>query len=547
MMPFANGIGLWLCLVFPALLILAAVGRWKLGRQASLWGGYENVRALAHPPARESDTFRSAALWLALALTFMAFARPQWGEVAESVQKVGLDVVVLLDTSRSMTVSDVQPDRLERARMEIRSFLSSDEGDRVGLVAFAGVPLTLSPLTEDTPAISMLLDIADEHLIPVQGTDIGKAVKDALGLMPRSHDRDRVILLFSDGEDMASGAPAAARAAARRGVKIFCVGVGTPAGGPVPGPEDKPMKDPDTGAVAISHLDEAGMRQLAGLSDGRYWTLSGQGSVVPQILSEFSRLKRKEYASRSRSMRQDQFAWFLAPAVFLLFLALFIPGRRKPGGGPPPDRERKAGKSRTAGPGALLFAALLLGAMAPAASPRAESSARLAQRAQQAFHAGQTESALALYRQAIEETDSPALKALLHFNAGTCLLALHKPGDAQDELTLALASPNTQVKLRALYNLAHALYASGDRQRALASLRTILISDPADRRAQLFYEWLLRNKPPEQKPPPEKQPPKPPPKVKPPDVLEQLPMPPPKELQDQMRKPAKIPPGMKPW
>lgn len=547
MMPFANGPGTWLFLAFPALLFFAAAGRIRLRKQASLWGGYDNLRALASPPAREWDTFRSAALWLALALTFLAFARPQWGEVAESVQKVGLDVVVLLDTSRSMTVKDVQPDRLERARMEIRSFLSTDEGDRVGLVAFAGVPLTLSPLTQDTSAISMLLDIADEHLIPVQGTDIGKAVRQALSLMPESRDRDRVILLFSDGEDMASGAAAAARAAANKGVKIFCVGVGTPAGGPVPGPEGKPMRDPDTGAIAVSHLDESGMRQLASLSDGRYWTLSGQGSVVPKILSEFSRLKRKEYASRSRSMRQDQFAWFLAPAVFLLLLALFMPGRRRP----PADLSAPAKKPphrAQARSAALLFAAALaLGLLSSSPPLRAQSPARLARQAREAFQAGRPDAALSLYRHAIQETDSPDLQAMLHYNAGTCLLALHKPGDAENELTLALASPDSAVKLKALYNLAHAFFASGDRQRAMASLRTILIGDPANRQAQLFYEWLLRNKPPQKKPPPEKQPPKPPPKVKPPDVLEQLPMPPPKELQDQMRKPAKIPPGMKPW
>ena len=540
MIPFANSLGLWALALFPLLLAVALVRRLLAKREVAPWGGFARVRKLALLPVQEWDTLAAAAFWVALALALLAFARPQWGEVTENVQRLGLDIVVCLDTSRSMDVTDVSPSRLERARLEIRSLLASFEGDRVGLVAFAGVPLALSPLTEDMGAVSMLLDIADEDLIPAQGTDLSKGITESLRLMPQPHDRDQVILLFSDGEDQAKDSVVAARVAARLGIKVFCVGVGTSRGGPVPGPGGKPMPDPETGMTALSRLEQQNLRQISGISDGRYWTLEGAEGVTPQILEELGRLKRREYASRSEAMRQDQFFWFLAPATALLMACLLIPGRRrKPAILPPPNKP--------AGPGrvslALLLGALLFGAASQVA--RAASPERLAQEAQAAYAAGNADKALAAYRRALQEGGSPRLKSVLHFNIGTCLLKLQRSSEAKDELTMALAGESEGVRTRALYNLSHAFYDEGAVDKALASLRMLLATDPANRDAKLFYEWILRNKPKEPPPPPPEN--NPPPQVKPPDLLEQLPMPPPKDLQDQVKPPETSPPGMKPW
>lgn len=540
MNPFANASGTWALAAFPALLLLALASRYVARRREKAWGGNANIRALADLPAREWDFLRASCLWVALGLCFLAFARPQWGEVVENVQKVGLDVVILLDTSRSMAVTDVPPSRLERAKLEVRSFLSTDEGDRVGLAAFAGVPLRLSPLTEDTGAISLLLDIADEDLIPAQGTEVGKGIAEALRILPQPHDRDQVILLFSDGEDQGSSAIAAARTAARLGVRLFCIGVGTAAGGPVLGPGGRQMEDPVTHAPARSRLDEGTMNQMAAISDGRYWALAGAGSVVPQIVDELGHLKRKEYASRARAQREDQFPWFLIPALLLSVVAALLPERRRalpPAAAPVADRTRKG----TALPAGLLALAVLL---VPAAA-RAQSVTDLGQSARAAYASGQFDRALSLYQRALQVSTSPKVKPLLHFNTGTCLLALGRLPEAQDELTLGLAGADPLVRGRTLYNLAHVFQREGQRERALAALRTLLASDPQDRDAKLLYEWILRQKPPE--PPPPDQPPPPEPKVKPPDVLEQLPMPPPRELQDQVRPPDTSTPGMKPW
>ncbi len=539
---FANTPGFYLLAALPFLLLLALFRFARSHKKTVLWGGMDNIRKLSHPPAREWDTLKAAALWSALALTFVAFARPQWGEVSENIHRIGIDVVILLDTSRSMAATDATPSRLERSRMEIRSFLSSDRSDRVGLVAFSGVPVTLSPLTEDTSAVAMLLDIADTNLIPIQGTDIGGGLQAACALFPRNRDRDRIILLFSDGGDMGNDALAAARKAAGRGIKVFCVGVGSPKGAFVPGPDGKPLRDPESGAPAVSKLNEGILRRIALLTDGRYWRLSGSGSVVPHFLEEFKHLKHKEYATKARLKRQDQFSWFLFPALILLSCAFMVPDRRRATFRKRPmNNKQKHDRGTT-----RLFIILLLAALfLSGGALRAESPAGLASKALKSFKAGRVENALTIYKRAMARNPKPALSAILHFNAGTCLLALHKNEDARKELSLALEGRNPSVTRDALFNLAHAYYAAGDSDDALTFLRTLLIDSPGDRSAISLYEWILRRKPRNKPPPPKKKPP--PPKSTPPDVLRQLPMPPPTALQRQVRRPTKPPPGMKPW
>lgn len=527
MSPFTSPLGTALLPLFLLLLAAAVFARLQDRKRALRWGGAENVSRLAHAPAREGDTLKAAALWAALGLSYLGFARPQWGEVAETVQRTGLDVVLCLDVSRSMAVSDLAPNRLERARMEIRSFLSSDEGDRVGLVAFAGVPLILCPLTEDGPAVSLLLDAADTDLIQAQGTDVGKALETAASLFGPLRDPDALIVLFSDGEDMGGSAAEAARALARKRIRLFCVGVGTPAGGPVPGPTGGPILDPETGQAALSRLEESALSQTAALADGRYWSLASGGSVVPKILEELGRLKRREYASKSRATRQEQYRWFVLPAFLFLLAALAIPGRVPP-------------------PGAVKGAALTLLLLLPALSSEARSPASLSRQAMEAFRQGSPDQALILYRQALASASDAALAARLQYDIGTCLLARKDFSQAADALTLAMASPQAEVKRASLYNLAHAAYGMGSTEKALFALRLLLVEDPTHREAKVFYEWILSHRPQEPPPPPDR-PSQPPPAARPPDLLEQIPLPPPKDLQDQVRAPDNPPPGMKPW
>lgn len=339
MIQFANPIGLTLLALFPLVLLLGALGRWRRRRRMARWGGTLAERT-AVAPAPEGDLAASFCLYGAALLALVAFARPQWGEVVENLRRVGLDAVVVLDTSRSMLVADAQPSRLGRAHMEIRSLLEGNPGDRFGLVACAGVPATLSPLTEDGAAVSMLLEIADVDLIPALGTDLGRGLIQAGELLPKDPDRDCVVFLFSDGEDQGASVLDAARVLQRRGVRVFCVGVGSTEGGPVPGPDGVPMNDPATGGEAVSRMDETALKEIAAITDGRYWSLQGEGSVVAGIREELNRLKRREYASRAQAARRDHYTLFAGPAALLLIVFLAIPGRKKEKGLSPQRSQR---------------------------------------------------------------------------------------------------------------------------------------------------------------------------------------------------------------
>ena len=178
----------------------------------------------------------------------------------------------------------------------------------------------------------------------------------------------------------------------------------------------------------------------------------------------------------------------------------------------------------------------------------ASSQAKIAGEARVLFASGKYEEALSMYRKALSSETSEKLRALLHFNSGCCLLSLGKAEDARDEFVLALVTPEQAPKPVIIYNLAHALYELGDREQALKSLRQCLILEPSFRDAKLYYEWILKQKPPENEPPDEPPPSDQPQAPPPPNLLEKLPSPPQKPAQDQLRPPEPPPAsGMKPW
>ena len=343
MIQIANASGLILAAAL-AIIYLArfTIVRWGQRKRLSAWGGEKSVSLFKLAPSGDIDIIANFCFHMSLILGIAAFCRPQWGEIAENVRKVGLNCVIALDLSRSMASKDVTPTRLDRAKMEIAALLERDADDKFGLVGFAGVPVTLSPLTDDAGALSMLLEVADPELCPAQGTDVGKAIEESSRLFPKDSESDKVILLISDGEDQGDKAVAEVRSAQRSGIKVFCLGVGTAGGSPVLDASSQPVTDPETGQPAMTKLDSAALQQLSTLSDGRYWRMDDTATeLASQVTEEFNRLKRREYASRASAVREEHYSFFLIPAALLLAGALVIPGRKigRPG-------RREAGRNQ---------------------------------------------------------------------------------------------------------------------------------------------------------------------------------------------------------
>ena len=297
--------------------------------------------ALAFAKLRMADKLipqtSTARLWvratlamLAVGLLTTAAARPQFGVVIEQMTARGADLYVLLDVSRSMLAEDVAPNRLERAKSDIRDLLKRLEGDRVGLIAFAGAPVELVPLTTDQGFFRMALDDVDPDSAPRGGSLIGDAVRRALEGMEERRDRDQVIVLISDGDDHDSFPLEAARQAAERGVRIISIGLGdTGEGARIPSrKEDGSLTwTQHDGQEVWSKMDESMLAQMASETSGIWVPARTRTYDLGQIYEDkLAGLMRGELQSERRRRFREQFQWFAAAGLLLLIVEMGLSG-----------------------------------------------------------------------------------------------------------------------------------------------------------------------------------------------------------------------------
>jgi Ca-activated chloride channel family protein len=270
---------------------------------------------------------------LGLALLALALSRPQCGTRAEVEKRLGIDLVVALDVSRSMLARDERPDRLSRARLEIGALLDRLAGDRVALVLFAGDAFVQCPLTTDYAAARLLLRGAGPGSIPRQGTSLAAALSAAGEVLstPDRAGRSRAVVLLSDGEGHEPGAEAAAEALAAEGVRVFAVGLGSTEGAPLPALDERGAaagyrKGPDGGPI-LTRLEEGALRAIAERTGGRYFRAAGSVGL-PELAEELSRMEKSEVEGRTTVVWEEQYPLLALPALLLLFAGAVL--RQKP-------------------------------------------------------------------------------------------------------------------------------------------------------------------------------------------------------------------------
>ena len=283
------------------------------------------------PPLRGPRPWvKGAAVLAGLALLIVAGARPRFGVYFEKVTQRGADVFVLLDVSRSMTAEDVAPNRLERAKSDIRDLLPRLVGDRVGLIAFAGKPAVKVPLTTDQGFFQMVLDEIDVHSAPRGGSLIGDAIRRAMEAMPERRDRDQALVLITDGEDHDSYPEQAAEQAAERGIKIFTVGLGDSREGariPLRNPSGELHYLKYQGREWWSKVDERLLQQIALTANGAYIPAGTKAYDLGQIYEEhLSGLARGQIQEDKRKRYREQFQLFVCLGVAVLLVEMAIPG-----------------------------------------------------------------------------------------------------------------------------------------------------------------------------------------------------------------------------
>ncbi|MEM7052170.1 MAG: VWA domain-containing protein [Acidobacteriota bacterium] len=325
---------LWLLWLVPLLLAFFVYSFRTRARLLRRFASATMLERLTAGISRPRQLLKAALLLAGLAAAVLALAELKWGFTWEEVQRRGVDIVVALDVSDSMLVEDAEASgslsRLERAKREIVDLLKILEGDRIGLVAFAGTAFLECPLTLDYSAAEVFLGSIDTDLIPVKGTALGDALRTSLEAFEGSAQPSRAIILITDGEDHGGAALEAAEEAKTAGVRIFTIGIGRDEGSPIPDARGGFRRD-RRGEIILSRLDEPTLQKIALATGGRY-VRSVTGDVdLEQIYSQGIKatLEDQELGSRRRQRWEERFQWAVGLAALLLMLEVLISERTR--------------------------------------------------------------------------------------------------------------------------------------------------------------------------------------------------------------------------
>ena len=316
--------------------LLAIFVFWALSRKKKLLARFSDIPlVMKNAPyisfARQRT--KGLVLLVAMVLVVAALARLQFGTHMELMQREGIDIIVAVDLSYSMLATDLKPNRLEKAKQELRSIVDRLRGDRIGLVAFAGEAFVQCPLTLDYAAAHFLLAAMDQSTVSVQGTSLSSAIEAAQRSFSDQEKKHKVLLLLTDGEDHEGGALEAAEEARSQGIKIYTVGIGNPAGEPIPvtdrnGNQIGFRKDSE-GEVIMSRLDEVTLQKIALTTGGKYYHATAGELELDRIFEEIATMEKKDLEGSLVTRYDDRYQWPLLFAILLIVGEFFVSERKK--------------------------------------------------------------------------------------------------------------------------------------------------------------------------------------------------------------------------
>lgn len=501
-------------LVFVVPLLLAGAVWLYARRRERIARAFSDAHLLGRLGGEELLRFplpRLALLVVAGICVGMAAAGPRWGYETAEGQSLSLNIVVATDISKSMLAPDVEPDRLERARLFARRMLRELPGDRFGLVVFAGRAYILSPLTSDHSALELYLDALDPDMVSQGGSSLAAAISQATDLVRGSETTggERAVVLLSDGEALedAGGVEAAADRAARAGVRFITIGVGTPDGERIPDVDPASgqivgYKRDEAGQIVVSRLDENLLRTVAERTGGQYVRLD-DASSLSRVIGELQGMQRERGDSTQRIEARERFALFALLALLLIAVDAVLYGNlrgRAPARAPVEPRSEGPGASRSGRApsgrrGRRAAALALLLAATGFGIGDLEKGNRL-------YREGKYEDAVAAYQRVVESGEA---SPQVHYNLGTALLALGRYDEADAHFQRALQGVEPELRERAFYNLGNRFLqdarGSGDVRRqgelldaAIEAYKRTLRIDPQDVDAKWNLEMALRER-----------------------------------------------------
>jgi len=401
--------------------------------------------------------------------TAVALAGPKYGYRWQEVRQRGVDIIIALDCSRSMTAADIQPTRLERAKREVFDLLAMLQGDRVGLVAFAGTAFLQCPLTLDYDAFNLFLNSLSPDFLPVGGTDITGALSTALNSFDPKSASDKAVILITDGENTGDGDPLKASETLKENqIKLFCIGVGSSDGVPIPEPAGGFKKD-RAGQIVLSRLDENTLKKMAVLTGGTYVrSVAGDMDLEAIYTDEIrGKMEAQTVFSGRKQVWEDRFQWPLALALLCLVAELMLPVTRK----------------------TIVVSLLAVLMLVPQQSANADDT----RDGMAAYEKGDFEQALKHFTDA--QLNAPDKPEMLYNVAD----AYYKTGNfdaAAEHFKQVLETHDAQLKRKALYNLGNAEFRRGKPKEAISHYEAALAINPDDRKTKenlAFVKKVMEN------------------------------------------------------
>ncbi|MEE3147613.1 MAG: VWA domain-containing protein, partial [Bacteroidota bacterium] len=261
----------------------------------------------------------------------VALVNPKIGTKLETVKREGVDVVFAVDVSKSMDAEDIAPSRIDKAKQLVTQIINNLGSDRVGIIAYAGSAYPQLPITTDYSSAKMFLNSMNTDMLSSQGTAIKDAIELAKTYYNDEEQTNRVLVIISDGEDHAGDVASIAESATEQGIRIFTIGVGSEAGDRIPIKRNgvvQSYKKDQNGETVITKLDPATLQEIAAEADGEYINGGSTQEVVDKMASALNQMDKKEFEAKQFADFKYQFQWFVAAALFLLIIDVFLLERK---------------------------------------------------------------------------------------------------------------------------------------------------------------------------------------------------------------------------
>ena len=263
-------------------------------------------------------------------LLIIGLANPQIGSKLENVERKGVDLVIALDVSTSMLAQDIKPNRLEKAKRAISKLVDNLQGDRIGIVVFAGRAYTQLPITADYSAAKLFINTIDTDVVPTQGTSIGQAIDLSLEAFQKNK-HEKAIIVITDGEDHDDDPVSAAEKAAENGISVYTIGIGLPEGAPIPvysnGKQIGFKKDLN-GKTVVTKLDEITLQKVAAAGKGIYVRANNTTAGLKDVFKRINKMEKQKYETKVFSDYEDRFQYFLALALLFILMDIFITDKK---------------------------------------------------------------------------------------------------------------------------------------------------------------------------------------------------------------------------